>query len=160
VEYTVVFDVTQSGFRNLWFPAFGLIFVAVGSGLVVFRRHLSARTPRFFPFAFLGFAIFWTIATFAGTAGGYSSLASALREGRCEVVTGEVTQFHPMPATGHDTERFVVSGRHFKYSDYIVSPGFNNTSSHGGPIREGLSVRIHHVGNDIARLEVANDLPP
>ena len=156
MDYTVVFDVSQSGYRHWWFPALGLIFVLIASVLFRFRHKLGTRTPKSFPYVCLGIAIFVTVVAFAGTAGNYLSLASALREGRCEVVTSEVTQFHPMPASGRRaTKRFVVGGRQFKYSDYIVSAGFNNTSSHGGPIREGLSVRIHHVGNNIARLEVA-----
>jgi hypothetical protein len=159
MDYTVVFDVTQCGFRNWWFPAFGLMFVVVGIGLFFFRHRFSTPTPQFFPYAFLGFAILWTVVAFADTARSYSSLASALREGRCDIVAGKVTQFHPMPASGHDTERFVIGNRQFKYSDYIVSPGFNNTSSHGGPIRDGLRVRIHYVGNDIARLEIAHEVP-
>ncbi|MBV9128726.1 MAG: hypothetical protein JO117_11650 [Verrucomicrobia bacterium] len=60
-----------------------------------------------------------------------------------------------MPYTGHQMEWFVVDGRRFEYSDYVIVPGFNNTASHGGPIRQGLQVRVHYVGNNIARLEVA-----
>ena len=78
------------------------------------------------------------------------------------VVTGPVEHFHPMPFQGHDVESFDVAGVHFAYSDYEVTQGFNNTSSHGGLVREGLIVRIHYVrvGNEsehaatIARLEI------
>jgi hypothetical protein len=59
-----------------------------------------------------------------------------------------------MPAGGHDDESFDVNGRHFHYSDYEVSAGFHNTSSHGGPLYEGAYVRIWCLGNDIARLEL------
>ncbi len=31
---------------------------------------------------------------------------------------------------------------------------FNNAASRGGPIREGLPVRISHIGNTILKLEV------
>jgi hypothetical protein len=31
----------------------------------------------------------------------------------------------------------------FKYSDFdLTNPGFRNTTSHGGPIKDGLPVRI------------------
>ena len=126
---------------------------------LLFSTSIFNSHAPIFSYAFLGFAILWTVVAFADTARSYSSLASALREGRCDIVAGKVTQFHPMPASGHDTERFVIGNRQFKYSDYIVSPGFNNTSSHGGPIRDGLRVRIHYVGNDIARLEIAHEVP-
>ena len=146
---------SQSGYRNWWFPAFGLIFVVIGSVLFRFRRELPHRTPKFFPYFFLGFALFWTVVALIGTAAGHFGLSAALREGRCEVVEGLVTQFQPMPASGKGKESFVVSGKRFEYSDFIVSPGFNHTTYRGGPMREGLSVRIHHAGDDIARLEVA-----
>ena len=60
-----------------------------------------------------------------------------------------------MPHQGHSLESFEVNGHRFAYSDYIVTAGFNNTQSHGGPIREGLQVRIVAVDGRIARLEVA-----
>jgi len=39
----------------------------------------------------------------------------------------------------------------------MVTAGFNNTLSHGGPIHEGLRVRIADVDGAIARLEIARD---
>jgi hypothetical protein len=60
-----------------------------------------------------------------------------------------------MPREGHADESFVVGGRRFSYSDYSVTPGFNNTRSHGGPIDNGVYVRITHRGNTILRLEIA-----
>jgi hypothetical protein len=36
-RYRLVFDVTQSGFRNWGFPAFGGLFIIIGIGLVYFR---------------------------------------------------------------------------------------------------------------------------
>jgi len=86
-----------------------------------------------------------------------SELAAAYRAGKCQVVEGTVMQFHPMPATGHDVESFLVAGKRFQYSDFIHRAGFNQTSSHGGPIHEGARVRIYYLGEDIARLEIADD---
>jgi len=59
-----------------------------------------------------------------------------------------------MPYSGHAMESFTVSGVPFSYSDYIPKAGFNQTSSHGGPIHEGLPVRIWYVGNEIVKLEI------
>jgi len=78
-----------------------------------------------------------------------------LRTGDYSVVEGAVSQFHPMPYSGHDSERFTVEGVSFKYSDYDQSQGgFNNTSSHGGPIREGKRVRIAYREGRILKLWV------
>ena len=68
------------------------------------------------------------------------------------MVEGWVENFVSIP---HKTERFSVCGASFSYSNYGVTAGFNNTNSYGGPIREGMWVRIAHVGNRIARLETA-----
>ncbi len=76
--------------------------------------------------------------------------------GHYEVVEGTVSNFHPMPYQGHDEESFSVSGVGFSYSDYIGdSSCFNRTASHGGPIREGLRVRVAYVDDCILRLDVA-----
>ena len=70
--YTTVFDVTQSGFRQWWFAASGLIFVAVGLALPALTRlgifpKQPAWMQKWFPRVFLGFAIFWTLTCFIGT---------------------------------------------------------------------------------------------
>jgi hypothetical protein len=153
-DYNVAFDVAQTGSRHLWFLAPSVFFLALGVILFVFRKRASG-VGKFFAYMMLPFAAFWTLASSCSLLAGYSSLASALRSGRCQVAEGEITQFHPMPAQGHEWESFVVGSKRFEYSDFVLSPGFHNTSSHGGPIREGLRVRIHYLGNDIARLEIA-----
>ena len=96
----------------------------------------------------------WTVVTFALTYPDYQTLVNAVDSGQINVVEGKVSDFKAMPLSGHAMERFCVSGVCFEYSDYVVTAGFNNTSSHGGPIREGLPVRVIYVGNCIAKLEV------
>ena len=39
MQYVLIFDVAESGFRNWWFPAVGLIFVVVGIFLVKNRLY-------------------------------------------------------------------------------------------------------------------------
>ena len=161
MEYRVVFDVASAGYKSWSFPAFGLVFVVVGAGLVAFRKNLPGwwgkhpTASNVFAFFFLGFAMLWTVVSFVATYYDYSSLSTAEQTNRVRVVEGIVTKFKPMPATGHAMERFCVSDKCFEYSDNVITAGFNNTSSHGGPIREGLPVRVSYVGNSITKLEVA-----
>jgi len=110
-----------------------------------------------FAYFFFGFALLWTTVSFVSTWREYSRLENAIATGHARVVAGVVTEFSPMPVTGHAMERFCVSGSSacFEYSDYVVTSGFNNTSSHGGPIRAGLRVRVTYVGNSILKLEIA-----
>lgn len=157
--YVTVFDVTQNGYRQWSTAAFGLIFVAVGLALPTLIRSGIFRKPapwmeKWFPRVFLGFAIFWTATSFLATYIGYRGAVHAIRSQQARFVDGTVSQFIPMPYTGHAMESFVVQSVRFEYSDYVVTAGFNNTTSHGGPIREGLPVRIWYRGNEILRLDV------
>jgi hypothetical protein len=160
MEYRVVYDIASSGYKSWSFPAFGLIFIFIGLLLVALRKRLPfwwSRHPKassVFTFSFLGFAGFWTIFAFGLTFLDYSRLSKAVEMKKTSVAVGIVTNFVPMPEAGHAMERFCVSDKCFEYSDYVVTAGFNNTSSHGGPIRTGRPVRVSYVGNVITKLEV------
>ncbi len=165
VHYRVVFDNATVGYTGWRFAAFGFIGVAVGAILVSLVRRRGAlpfgwwstrpRASRLFASVFFGFALIWTILAFYSTYTQYAALRKAQANGTVEVVEGVVTHFTPMPVTGHGMERFCVQETCFAYADYVVTAGFNNTSSHGGPIREGLPVRVTYVGAAIIKLEVA-----
>lgn len=86
----------------------------------------------------------------------YSRAKKDYLNGKYAVAEGTVSNFHPMPSSGHGEETFSVNGVRFSYSDYVIVPCFNKTASHGGPMHEGLRVRIAYSGNCILRLEVAN----
>ena len=157
--YRTIFDVTQVGYKSWPFAAFGLIFVVLGALLpTLIRNGVFRKTPpamaKWFPRFFLGFAIFWTATAFVGTFTNYRRAINAMKMNRTAIVEGLVTDFHPMPFEGHREESFRVQGVTFHYSDYIITSGFNNTSSHGGPIREGLRVKIWHLNGKILRLDI------
>jgi hypothetical protein len=165
-HFVKVFDVLDSGFRTWTFPAFGLIFVAVGIVIFAFPTiirmtgipYLNIRSwsQTIFRYSFLGFAVFWTATAFLGTYSEHVRHKALAQENKCRVVEGPVEHFVPMPRSGHPVESFSVSGIPFRYSDFIVTDGFNNTSSHGGPITSDSYVRICYdpSGNVILRLEI------
>jgi hypothetical protein len=167
MNYELVFDAGQSGYRNWPFGAGGLIFVCIGAFLVKHRRNLPTMFPggmrskaaSAFAYVFLIFSVLWTTVAFTATARDYSAVSNALQNGNAQLVEGRVENFTPMPYVGHAQEYFSVCSVPFSYSDYIMTAGFNHTSSHGGPIRPGLWVRISYVGNTIARLEIATQDP-
>jgi hypothetical protein len=156
--FTVAYDISQSGARVFWFPAFGLIFVLIGLCLPWLTRNQILRGPiwmlPWFPVAWLSFAVFWTVTAFFAIGYQYLHDRYTLNSGEAKYVEGVVENFVPMPYTGHADESFTVNGVTFSYSDYGVTPGFNNTASHGGPIKQGLYVRIWYVGDDILKLEI------
>jgi hypothetical protein len=161
-KFTIFFDVLVSGFKDWSFPAFGLIFVGVGL-LLFFGPTIITRlgVPSYnfpsvgltiFRYVYLGFALVWTITAFAGTYSAYLRHRDLAEGHACALVEGEVKDFVPMPFTGHADESFSVSGVPFSYSDYKASDAFNNTSSHGGPIKPGSYVRICYDPSDHAIL--------
>lgn len=163
--FVTVFDVAQSGYRDWEFPAFGLIFVAIGLALFFFprvvkalripARYFDSRWSKVFRYFYLGFALLWTVGVFAVTFTQHENQVSLAESGRCPTVTGAVENFVPMPAGGHGEESFTVSGVRFSFSDDAVTGGFNNTVSHGGPVTPGSFVRICYDPSNNAILTLA-----
>jgi hypothetical protein len=165
-QFVKVFDVLDSGFRDWRFSAFGLIFVAIGIVIFVFPKiikiagipylNVRSKSQALFRYSFLGFAVLWTVTSFFATYSMYLRHKALAQEDGCRVVEGPIEHFVPMPYGGHAQESFTVSGVPFKYSDFTITDGFNNTASHGGPITSDSYVRICYdpSGNVILRLEI------
>lgn len=160
MEYHTLFDVTSAGYYQVWFPLTGVIFAIGGAIFAVYSKFLRPKWLRVVPRILVVFGVVWTLTALLATVVPYLRLASALRRGACTVTEGVITQFSAMPDSGHGFESFSVAAQHFKYSDYVLSPGFHKTHRAGSNIRNGLYVRVYHRGNDIARLEIAADISP
>jgi hypothetical protein len=156
-EFVVIFELTREGYRTFWFPAFGLIFVALGVAGVVYERLSRPAASNWRralgPWALLTFSSLWTLTAGVSTYREYANLRRAVEAGAIQYVEGPVERFVPMPANGHGVEQFEVHSKHFEYSPNVVSAGFNKPSMLGGPIRAGRYVRVGYVGQTIVRLE-------
>ncbi len=65
------------------------------------------------------------------------------------VVEGFVEDYHPMPASGHDRERFSIDGIDFEYTNFSDHVGYNLPASHGGAVKEnGQHLRICYLTED------------
>lgn len=76
-------------------------------------------------------------------------------------VEGVVSQFHPEPLSGHDTEHFYVENVYFEYSTGTTLPQ-PKTKAHGGQITgDGQNVRISYISYNssalIVKLEIFGD---
>ncbi len=153
IHYKTVFDISQKGF-DWWFPAAGVPFLIVGLILIwTGKRKMWTRFRRA-GYIFVGFASLWTLTVFSTKLREYLALHEAYRNRHYSVVEGQVENFRPMPYDGHQQECFSVQHVTFCYSDFEPTAGFNNTASHGGPIRPGLPVKVAYVDDHILRLEV------
>jgi hypothetical protein len=150
VDYQLVYDLSDMDYK--WgFPAIGLILVAAGAVIMIASRGRSA-----FAMSYFWSSLLLTVIAFIVSYYNYSSLVAEKMAGRVNIVEGIVTNFRPAPAGAHARERFCVETSCFEYSRYDVMGGFNNTVFRGGRIiRDGLPVRVWHVGNTIVRLEMA-----
>jgi hypothetical protein len=86
----------------------------------------------------------------------YSEARTALATHHFSIVEGRVANFAPASANGRRNESFIVNGKKFSYSQYVLTAGFNTVSAEGGPIHEGAYVRVSYVGDEILRLEVGH----
>lgn len=93
---------------------------------------------------------------FFSTYSEYLSLVDAVANKQVGLVTGKVTEFKPRMVQSKGVESFCVNQTCFNYSDTRVTAGFNQIRAYGGPIYQGLPVRISYVGNTIVKLEVAD----
>ncbi len=153
-EYQTVFTVLQKPTPS-WFSFVVKVILAVCTAfaMVAFLKLKTHRVAVVIGYVAIVFMVF-TLSP-AGVANMYSRAREAYLKGNYQVGEGTVSNFGPMPYSGHQNELFSVNGVQFSYSDYVVSPCFNNTASHGGPISEGLRVRVAYSGDCILKLEVA-----
>ena len=154
--YRTVFDVAQSGYRHWAFAASGVIFTAVGFALPSLMRLGIVRKPsawmqKWLPRVFVVGGTLWTAAALAGTFVDYRKAVNALQNGEAKVVEGRVDHYSQVPTK---SESFDVNGVKFSYSDNVIIAGFNHTAFHGGPIRQGLPVKIWYWHGQILRLQI------
>ncbi|MGO9485058.1 MAG: hypothetical protein ACLPX9_10815 [Rhodomicrobium sp.] len=162
MTYRTVFDVSELAPPVLW-PLMGVALSAIAV-FIVFIPNKYWNTAEEYGLVFPGRRYLRAVALLVliGSAISavwltyeYVRMKYMIVHGHYNVVEGIVENFRPMPFSGHSVESFDVNGVHFSYSDYKFSQGFNNTSSHGGPIRQGLHVKIAYMGNTIIKLEIA-----
>jgi hypothetical protein len=162
MEYQVYYNLQQTGYPSWWIFGVGLLFISVGTIFFLARNNRSFNSMfessefqrKVMPIFAIIFGMLW-LGAGALNYSYFAELRNAAQNGKAKVVEGPVKEFVPMPYEGHADESFVVNGHRFAYSDYDLTKGFNQTQSHGGPIREGLQVRITYIDDKIIKLEIA-----
>jgi hypothetical protein len=156
-DYVTVFQIS-SGSAGLPFALLGLVPLIIGAILIVGKWRFHWHRPNWLFAVFsCGLGIVWIFLVSGPILIEGSDTFTAFRTGQYSLVEGTVTDLHPMPYEGHDEECFTVETKRFCYSDYVVTPGFHNAASHGGPIRVGVHVRIAYLGPTILRLQIRKD---
>jgi hypothetical protein len=159
-DYRLVFDAAMNGYQT-WRAAIlpGCVSVAALIILVLLRSNIAikAKGARFYCGIISAVAAIATagcVAMLVHTRREYDALRSSLRDRTFRVVEGYVVDFVPQGADGHPIERFRVDSTRFEYSRSDITSAFHHTAISGGPIRNGIAVRIADVNGKIARLEI------
>jgi hypothetical protein len=170
-QWQTVYDFADR-FPKFGVMAFVLMFVAVGwvvrsrsnpdtdDDLVHPLLDMTRRqSHKLFGTVYVTFAGLMALIVIPSTILDYVRTRSIYTHQTYQTVEGSVTDFDPMPVTGHRLETFKVAGIRFAFSDFDETDyGYNNTASHGGVIRQGLRVRIAYLPreekNIILKLEI------
>jgi hypothetical protein len=164
--YRLVFDLAQTNYELWYLPLAcllggGLSFLglwamsdlALKSNIIKSALRFRGFEPipwGFFPMI-IGVTLLATVACMIPYTE-YSRNLSVLTSGKALYTEGTVYDFKPMPYSGHALESFSVNGITFSYSDFMQTAAFHHTSSHGGPMKNGLKVKIWHYNGEILKL--------
>lgn len=149
MNYKTVFLVTDEGFDLVLLVP--ILFLIIGIGIIWFyvkykKVKSSKRTSAIvFGSIFSSISLIAAILILPDTFRTINKTKRIIENKEYKVVEGKIEQFHPMPKAGHEKEHFLVNGVYFEYSDFELVYGFNNTASHGGPLRRnGQEVRLSY----------------
>ena len=148
-RFQVVFNVVDGSYKLWFFPALAGLLLAFFCFLAVLVKVGILPKVNWKVACLLAFGLVLSLVNCFVTTRNYLVFSDALVSGKTSYVEGTVTDLVTLPKR----ESFSVNGVHFSYDDDLITGGFNNMSSHGGPIRAGLYVRIWYVGNVILKIE-------
>ncbi|HEX4269871.1 MAG TPA: hypothetical protein VHZ32_00725 [Rhizomicrobium sp.] len=158
--YRTVFDIAQNGHAGWGRALDGLVPIAFGALMLIvdLRTRKTAPSDSRWKVALGAICVgilfsLWTLWT---SHVGQQSAASYLQEGRYQTVEGVVQDFEAGGSPGKYFENFSVAAHQFGYYGSDMSGyGFHLLARQGGPIKDGLHVRIAYSGRSILRLEIA-----
>ncbi|PIQ35081.1 MAG: hypothetical protein COW63_02050 [Bacteroidetes bacterium CG18_big_fil_WC_8_21_14_2_50_41_14] len=133
-----------------------ILFILIGLGISIFTlkynksKSFKKTYAIVFGFIFSGFALLFTLFTAPSAIKEYYETRDIYNNGEYKTIEGKIENFDPMPYSGHMHESFTLNGVSLDYSDFDESYyGFNNTASHGGPIkRNGQQVRLSYITHE------------
>ncbi|GGI82568.1 hypothetical protein [Shewanella gelidii] len=122
---------------------------------IIFKKKLvgmakKVRESFLFSYTLVGMAVLFLVLECSYYSDHHELLAD-YKNGRFQVIEGRVTDFQ----TDTHKESFFVAGAFFEYEQFLIAPFFHTVSAEGGPIKEGLKVRLSHVEGKIVKLEIA-----
>lgn len=142
---TILYECTWVLDKSVMIP-----FIMIIGGISMYLIN-PKRIPRTFLVVYVTISAIIGVFILVEQADQYNKIVVAYQDGDYQIVEGYVENFHPMPASGHDTEHFEIDGVYFEYSDFTVQQGYHNARSRGGVITgDGQHLRIGYITMDSA----------
>ncbi len=106
----------------------------------------------------LAFGLFWTYMSFVTwkkDTNRIDNLISDYLNGEYQVAEGIVHVSHEQPESGHSPgDKITIDGKTFEIDFFVSTPGYKQTISHGGFLRDGVYARITYNNRIILKLEI------
>jgi hypothetical protein len=112
MEYQTIYSILNDAPRIPWVH----VFIGLVAGPASVYASWKTRNWLFLVLAVV-WAGFWNLTILPASWAIYrdhEQSKAALRDGNCQVVEGNIEDFHPMPYTGHSLERFKIQGCFFR----------------------------------------------
>jgi hypothetical protein len=155
-QYKTVFDILEHGSFGWLFPVIALMEFALV--VLAFTLIYKGRIPDFKSwrtlYFFMAFVLIFGLFASYTSSLRYTRFKTILMSNEASFVEGDITNFRPSPYFSKQPESFTVQNVTFSYHDNIETEGFNNRTSQGGPIHNGIHVRIWYLGNVILKLQI------
>ncbi len=163
-EFTTIFEITAgtNGIRAdvIFRLVIGIVILIAGITGLILRK----KTRGLFPKKLWGpvFMTFWGVMWLLlhiplwriGTSD-IEQLLDVFRNGQCQIAEGVVHVTHEQPFGGHSAgDVITVGGQEFEINYFHVTPGYKQTNSHGGALREGVFARLHYHNGVILKIEI------
>ena len=163
---TTVFEITAgtNGIRPdlLLRLAIGVVFLIIGLvGLVFHKRTQERSSKKLYDPVFIfmtGWGVLWLsfhVSLWKTDTSDIDRLLDVYKNGGFEVIEGIVNVTHKQPAGGHTAgDRITIGDQEFEVDYYRSTPGYKQTISHGGALRDEVFARLCHYEGVILKVEV------
>ena len=150
--YCLVYDFTENSYRPIFEYLWPLLpFLIVGVPVALFGAGKTRSLGFFVAIFSAGLMVVVGYHLFSD----FDRIQTTYKQGKYSENEGVVTNFQP--SVDEQPELFMVNDIQYKIYPYRMSVTYVQVSHQGGPIREGLRVRIWDIEGAIVRLEVECD---
>lgn len=156
--WVTIFDVASEPFRwgNAGEGLAALALVALGAAISIALRRRGARGATLVMSLACGLAAFFVARTLEHRRE-HLECVEASRSGTGHWVEGPVERFRPVVSIWQRPawEELDVAGEHVRYPLIAQGCGYHRVVAEGGPIREGMQVRLLLWRDQILKVEIA-----